>query len=168
MTRRLFLHDLDPETAARLLPPAEGRTVFAAIPAARPCAGCFGCWVRTPGACVARDRARGFAGLVSRHDELVIVSRMAFGGFSPTVKRVVDRSIAHVLPFFEIKDGVMRHAARSGADFRLTAVLYRTGGDAEGMELAERVVKANAANLGATSWEARFVAGDPEAQPEWT
>ncbi|MDR1079900.1 MAG: flavodoxin family protein [Deltaproteobacteria bacterium] len=161
MERQLILHDLDPETAVILPPQTEDRTVFAALPMARPCAGCFGCWVRTPGACVARDRAAGFAGLLSRHAELTVLSRMAFGGFSPAVKRFIDRSIAHVLHFFEIRGGVMRHAARTGAPLKLTAVFYGTGDDGEAMELAGRVVRANAANLGATAWETRFAAGPP-------
>ncbi|MDR1312578.1 MAG: flavodoxin family protein [Deltaproteobacteria bacterium] len=163
MAERLVLHDLDPETAARLLPPGEAQTVFPALPEAKACAGCFGCWVRTPGACIQKDRVRGFAGLISLHSELAVVSRLAFGGFSPAVKRVIDRSIAHVLPFFVIKDGVMRHGSRSRAAFRLNAVFYGAGGDREAMRLAEKVVAANAANFGAAAWEARFIPGAPEA-----
>jgi hypothetical protein len=137
--------------------------VFAALPQVKRCMGCFGCWVVTPGACVTRDRARGFAALVSRHDELCVVSRLVFGGFSPAVKAVVDRSLAHILPFFEIKGGVMRHVNRSPRPFRLKAVFYGTAGDPESEALARTIVEANAANLSASGWEAGFVPGDPEA-----
>ncbi|MDR1313131.1 MAG: hypothetical protein LBQ12_05415 [Deltaproteobacteria bacterium] len=70
--------------------------------------------MRTPGAYIQRDRDRGFAGLISRHSELAVVSRLAFGGFSPSVKRVIDRSIALVLPFFAIKDGAYATGASPG------------------------------------------------------
>ncbi|MDR1039132.1 MAG: flavodoxin family protein [Deltaproteobacteria bacterium] len=163
METSLILHDLDPDSAARLLPPGPGRTVFAALPEVSACRGCFGCFTRTPGVCVTGDRARGFAALVSRHSELCVVSRLVYGGFSPAVKRVVDRSLAHLLPFFRIRDGVMRHLYRSPAAMRLRAVFYGAAGDGESMELAERVVAANAANLGAGAWEARFLRGAPEA-----
>jgi ribosomal protein S18 acetylase RimI-like enzyme len=160
---RLILHDLDEARAARLLPPAgEGTALFPALPEAKACRGCFGCWTLTPGACVLRDRLQGFAGLIARRAELTVVSRLVWGGFSPPVKRALDRSISFILPFFAVRDGVMRHISRSRAPLRLTAVFYGAGSDAESMALAEKVLAANAANLGAASHAARFFAGDPE------
>jgi multimeric flavodoxin WrbA len=164
MPGRLILHDLPPDNAGRLLKPDAGAdTVFAALPEGRACRGCFGCWVRTPGLCVTGDRLRGFPELIARHGELAVVSRLVWGGFSPAVKRVLDRALAHLLPFFVISEGVMRHEARSVRDLRLTAVFYGTGGDREAEALAGRLVAANAANIRASSWEARFTEGAPEA-----
>jgi multimeric flavodoxin WrbA len=163
MRSRLYLHDLPPDLALRALPPENDRTrLFAALPEASGCKGCFGCWVRTPGACVLKDRYRRFAAEVSRHGELVIVTRLVWGGYSPPVKRVVDRSLAHLLPFFTLREGHMRHLFRGSAGFRLTAVFYGAQGDREAMDLAERLVRANASNFGASAWEAKFIQGDPE------
>ncbi|MDR2611458.1 MAG: hypothetical protein LBG06_00970 [Deltaproteobacteria bacterium] len=164
MSSRLILHDLYPDTAEQLISQeASGTTVIAALPGALACRGCFGCWVRTPGVCVLRDDFRGFPALITAHDEFAVVSRLVWGGFSPAVKRVLDRSLAHLLPFFVMRDGEMRHVNRNPRPFRFTAVLYGAGSDQESLRLAEKTLAANAANIGAASWEARFLAGAPEA-----
>ena len=53
--------------------------------AARDCCGCFACWVRTPGTCVFRDELQRLPEVLARTDELWVVARNAFGGYSPLV-----------------------------------------------------------------------------------
>jgi multimeric flavodoxin WrbA len=152
--RRLLLHDLGREEAAALL---QGRdlTVFGALPMVTPCTGCFGCWVKTPGACVTKDRASVFPGLLSRHDELIVVSRLTIGGFSPEVKAVMERSLSYLLPFFRVRGGISTHPKRHGGELALRAAFYGEGTPAM-TELAEGMVRANSLNMGARAHGARF------------
>lgn len=110
MDKKLILHDLAAEDGKELLPQNSGvYTLFPAVPAVHHCVGCFGCWFKTPGRCVINDRASDFAKLMSQHDEVIVISRLTFGGFSPDVKAVFDRSIGFILPFFRIVNGEMHH-----------------------------------------------------------
>ena len=63
----------------------------------KPCMGCAGCWVKTPGRCViTRDGANGIAESLIRSDAVVLLSKITFGGFSADVKSFLDRSVQNV------------------------------------------------------------------------
>src|SRR4030065_1858536 len=47
-----------------------------------PCTGCFGCWVKTPGACVIDDPGRDVARAALHCDLLVILTPVTYGGGS--------------------------------------------------------------------------------------
>ena len=92
-------------------------------------------------------------------DELVIVSRCLFGGYSPFVKNVIDRSISYVQPFFDTSVGDMRHKSRYSNKLKLRAVFY---GEVDEMskETAKKLVAANARNLRAEVGEISFFDDD--------
>ncbi len=71
----------------------------------RPCIGCFGCWDKDPGKCIIHDGYENMGHLIHHADEVVIISRYTWGGFSSFVKNVLDRSLGYGLPFIEIKNG---------------------------------------------------------------
>jgi hypothetical protein len=110
---RLLIHDLDAFSAKGLLTQvAEDILVIEAKPDAGGCVGCFGCWIRTPGRCVKKDGVSEIPARIGRCRELILLSRLTFGGLSPSVKAVMDRSIPGLLPFFTIVNGKSRHASR--------------------------------------------------------
>ena len=74
-----------------------------------PCAGCFGCWVRTPGICIINDEGRDIAGTIIQSDLVIYLTPVTFGGYSSHLKKVLDRSIALILPFFKKIDGEVHH-----------------------------------------------------------
>jgi multimeric flavodoxin WrbA len=154
---RLILHDLPPGEASGVLPP-ESRDclIFAAYPSVRHCVGCFGCWLKTPGRCVINDRGAVFIQLLSRCGELVVLSRMAFGGLSPDVKAVIDRSIGFVQPFFRYVNGEMHHVERypNPPDFRY--VFYGDAMTKREKETAQKLAAANSLNLGSGRSTAEF------------
>lgn len=78
----------------------------------KPCVGCFNCWVKTPGLCVVNDLARDTDKDISNCDLLIIVTEVKFGCYSPAIKRILDRHIPSILPFFRIINGEMHHAPR--------------------------------------------------------
>ena len=61
------------------------------------CVGCFGCWVKTPGQCVIPDAYQTMARRIHAAEEVVVRTKWTYGGFSPFVKNVFDRSIGVVL-----------------------------------------------------------------------
>ena len=116
--------------------------------AAHDCAGCFGCWMRTPGACVARDALGDLGSLLSHTDELVVVSKMTFGWLSPLAKRALERSLGYLHPRFAVTDGELHHRMRYDHTFDLRFVLYGPSTDAE-RATARRLAGRNALNFGA-------------------
>jgi hypothetical protein len=109
---KLLLHDLDDFYAGVLPDVPRDVAVLAALPPVKKCVGCFGCWIRTPGVCAIADRAQGFTAKLGKCEELIVVSRLLFGGPSPEIKAFLDRNIPYLLPYFEVEGGVMRHPRR--------------------------------------------------------
>jgi multimeric flavodoxin WrbA len=164
MGKRLILHDLGVE-GLRLAGVAlrDDDVVFDAFPRVKSCRGCFGCWLRTPGVCAISDRAQDFAPLMGRANELSVISRMVFGGPSPEVKAVLDRSIGHVLPFFMIKHGEMHHELRYPRQIALRYSFYAPNISEEERAIADELVVANGRNFGTENCEARFFASAADA-----
>ena len=145
----ILINDLKPSEAKRFFPDwteERGWMVFSDDGSLRNCIGCFGCWVRTPGACVIRDRYGDMGKCLGRCEHLVLVSRCAYGGLSPFVKMVMDRSISYIHPDFVIKNGEMHHKQRYENCIQLNTLFY---GDIteEEQVTAKSYVKAMAVNL---------------------
>ena len=66
------------------------------------CIGCFGCWTKTPGQCVMKDGYENMGSILSQADTVTIISKCYYGGYSPFIKNVLDRSIPFLLPFFKM------------------------------------------------------------------
>ena len=123
--------------------------------AASDCLGCFGCWVRTPGACVVPDALGELPSLLARTDKLWLFSANAFGGLSPLVKRALDRSIGYLHPGFRVTGGELHHRMRTERALSLRVWLYGPSTAAERACLG-RIAAANAVNLGARLEAVRF------------
>lgn len=145
---KLLIHDLEADVFGILFPLREGDVrVIADDGSIFPCIGCFGCWIKTPGACVIRDSYGDMGELLSKCDGLAIISRCVYGGFSPFIKNVLDRSISYLLPDFTLLEGEMHHKPRYDHTFSLDCWFYGEGiRDAE-KSTAEKLVRANARNF---------------------
>lgn len=163
--KKLILHDLTREEAQTVLPPeSDDITLFSALPAVHHCVECFGCWVKTPGTCLIKDRASAFPALMATHEQLIIVSRMVFGGLSPEIKAVVDRSIGFILPYFRIVEGEMHHQQRYETAPALFYLFYGLDISQQEVEIASKLVKANGLNFSAPSAEVAFFASPLELE----
>jgi multimeric flavodoxin WrbA len=159
MKKKLILHDLSPTDAKNFLPAeSEEYILFSATPPVRGCVGCFGCWIRTPGRCVIADRGADFVRPLSLCDEFIVVSRMTFGGLSPDIKAVLDRSIGVVMPFFRYVDDEMHHTKRYNKTPGLRYLFYGTDMMAREKATAEKLAVANQINLGFGNPSAEFFA----------
>ena len=151
------MHDLTPDEFERAgLPVTADDCVFPAEPIIGTCVGCYGCWISTPGECVIDDRGKGFAALITKHDEFIVISRLVFGGFSSPVKAVLDRSIGHMLPFFRVVKGETHHDKRSKNKFSFRCVFYCDDMEDRDKETATALVAANALNLAAEGHSVEF------------
>ncbi len=116
----------------------------------RPCIGCFGCWVKTPGKCVIHDGYECTGMDMGKCTELILVSRCRYGSVSPFVKNVQDRAISYIHPDFVVRGGEMHHKRRYQNVISLSAYFYGEDiSDAE-KETAKKLIRANADNYDGT------------------
>lgn len=76
------------------------------------CAGDFFCWIRKPGICNVADENRDIARAIIHSDLFVYLTPVTFGGYSSTLKRMVDHQIQNISPFFAQIDGETHHQKR--------------------------------------------------------
>lgn len=145
---RLLIHDLDEKTFLELLPePLKDVKVISDDGTIKSCIGCFGCWVKTPGECIIEDNYSNLGEDISKSDEVTLISRCTYGGFSPFVKNVLDRSISYIHPYFEIRNGEMHHKRRYDHHYDLKVWFYGEDLTEQEKKTAEKLVKANSINM---------------------
>jgi multimeric flavodoxin WrbA len=145
---RLIIHDLAEGEFALLPITGNDTEEFSAEGAFAPCQGCFRCWLKTPGSCFINDKLKYIGALIGKSDEIVIISRNCYGGYSVPVKRAVDRGISSSLPFFTYRNGTLRHICRYTSNKScLTVILYGDFLDIE-KKTAEKIVENNCSNMG--------------------
>jgi multimeric flavodoxin WrbA len=111
-----------------------------------PCICCFGCWIKTPGQCVIKDGYDNMGELMSKSSRLIIISQCLYGGYSPFVKNVIDKSISYLLPYFKIKNGETHHKRRYDNNIDLIVYFYGKITESE-KETARKLIKANGINM---------------------
>ena len=112
------------------------------------CQGCFECWTRSPGLCKTDgDAGREIAATVIESDLAVCLTRVTFGGYSSEIKKVLDRMICLVLPFFLRVEGEVHHRRRYAAYPSIAAVGVMEELDLEQERVFRSLVGRNARNL---------------------
>ena len=126
---KVILYDLGPEYGALI--EAKCDRTLAADGKYAPCQGCFGCWTKHPAECFMKDKLRQVCRLIGRADELVIVTKNLYGGYSAAVKNVLDRSIGTSTPFSTYRGRQMHHTLRYGKHGLWKVVVYGEISEAE-------------------------------------
>ena len=143
----LVIHDLNPAEWKLVEHDYEGWTVISDNGLIRPCVGCFHCWNKTPGVCVMKDGFENMGQLIHRTDEVVVISRYTYGGFSGFVKNVIDRCLGYVLPQFEIVGCETHHRKRYEETKPFTFIFRAPPLTKEEKACAGRYVRALCANF---------------------
>ncbi len=91
---KLVIHDLTAEEWENVKQDYEGDQIISDSGTIRPCVGCFGCWNKTPGQCVLRDGYENMGVLIHQADEIVVISRYTYGGFSGFVKKMFSTGVS--------------------------------------------------------------------------
>ena len=164
----LIIHDLKKEEWEEISKDYPDWEVVSDQGTIKPCVGCFGCWNKDPGRCVMKDGYENMGYLIHHADEVVVISRYTYGGFSSFVKNVFDRSLAYVLPHFEIINGESHHQKRYDEDKPYTFIFYGHDlNDAE-KESARRYVKAVTTNMRTHVKDVIFTECADDRKPEVT
>lgn len=160
MAKTLIIHDIDPETFEEIVPSIEKSSIqiLSARKKYARCKGCFGCWLKTPGECVMHDGLEQIGKEIVTSQTVIFVSRNVYGGFSPEVKRIFDRAIPGVLPFFSRRSGKMHHATRYENRPAFRVYFYHEDQmTLEEKELAKKIAVANGINFNASETIVKFI-----------
>ena len=141
-TSAIYILDLTPLLLSTVLPDTSGFSVIDANQKAACCQGCFRCWLAPPRQCVMKDGLQTVSEQIGNCGKVVVLSRCCCEGFSPGVKRVLDRTISLSLPFFTYRSGRVHHPLRYQNRPTLTVRVYGAVTDFE-RETATRLDEAN-------------------------
>lgn len=129
------------------------------------CAGDFFCWVRSPGVCNVDDDNRAIAAAIANSDLLVYLTRVTFGGYASTLKRMVDHQIQNISPFFAKVEGETHHAKRYAHYPNFLAIGWMDEPNPRAEAIFRRLVYRNSLNFYARRTFSGIVTGSqPEAQ----
>ncbi|MGL4361827.1 MAG: hypothetical protein ACRCSG_00850 [Cellulosilyticaceae bacterium] len=153
---KLIVHDNDGMKWKEL--PSKDYIVIDASKPSASCFGCFGCWLKTPGSCVLKDSLKEMGRNLASVDEYIIVSEVNYGVFTPGVKRVLDRSISYLLPFFRIIDKEIHHVPRYKQQFDFKIYIYNSKNisDLE-KDVLEKYIAGMAINMNAKSTQVYYI-----------
>jgi multimeric flavodoxin WrbA len=121
------------------------------------CAGDFFCWVRNPGICNVADDNRGIAGAIVHSDLMIYLTPVAFGGYSSTLKRMVDHQIQNISPFFAQVNGETHHQKRYTKYPDFLAIGWMDAADAQTEAVFRHLTWRNAINFYAKTAAAGLV-----------
>ncbi|BCJ94074.1 hypothetical protein acsn021_16430 [Anaerocolumna cellulosilytica] len=153
---RMIIHDLDGTVLNKISKSAGEDIVITDDGSLHPCIGCFGCWIKTPAVCVIRDKYQNMGELISKCEEVIIISKCCYGGYSPVVKNVLDRSISYIHPYFRIVNKEMHHKQRYQRSFQLRVIFYGEDMTDNEKKTAKYLVRANSLNLSCQVKEVLF------------
>lgn len=93
---------------------------------------------------------------MAQSDEVEIISHCLYGGFSPFVKNVLDRTLPYHQPYFTIRDGEMHQKDRYQNHVNLSVRFYGDDITLPEKATAERFVEYNGVDLHALSHTVSF------------
>lgn len=76
------------------------------------CIGCFNCWLKTPGICAFDDVGKKIARDYMQSDIVIFISPIKYGCYGVAIRRVMDRLLPNLLPFFKKINNEVHHAPR--------------------------------------------------------
>ena len=85
--------------------------------------------------------------LIHEAEEVLVISKYTYGGFSSFVKNVFDRSIGYLQPFFRFYKGEMHHTPRYRERKNIRFIFRGSNLSEEDKNKAQKYVKAVATNL---------------------
>ena len=151
---RTIIHDLNKKDIKKLKFNKDDK-IIDALSCKNSCVGCFSCWIKHPKNCIYKDNYSNITNFLKESDELIIISKSRYGCYNSQIKRVLERCIGYVLPYFIIRNNEIHHEARYEKQIKLKAYFYGNITKEEKKCLI-KLVKANSINLNAKDYSVYF------------
>ena len=119
---KVIIHDLNGQYGDTLT--SRGDCVIAADGKYAPCQGCFSCWTKHPAECFMKDQLQQVCRIIGQADELIIVTKNLYGGYSADIKNILDRSIGTSTPLSTYRGRQMHHTLRYGKHPLWKVIVY--------------------------------------------
>lgn len=114
----------------------------------RYCIGCWGCWVKTPGECVARDASLAMDGAVINADFVLWAAPLRMGFPSELLKRANDKHLPLIHPYMVVDQGEAHHLRRYPRSPRVGLLLEREAStDARDLQIVTDIYCRTALNF---------------------
>ena len=114
----------------------------------RYCIGCFGCWVKTPGECMTADAGPQICRMMIQSDFTLWAAPLRMGYPSALLKKIMDKSIPLIHPYFTVDQNEAHHRARYAHYPRLGLLLEKEAGtDAADLEIITQMFRRTAINM---------------------
>lgn len=150
---RIIIHDLEEKDLSKLNL-SKLDHIINSLECENSCIGCFSCWIKHPKVCCYNDEFSNLPNLIKDADEWLIISKSRYGCYSTSIKRVLERCIGYVLPYFCLREGMIHHELRYDKKLLFHTIFY---GDINKQD--ERclfdLTKANSINL-ASSYKIEY------------
>ncbi|XOF34021.1 MAG: flavodoxin family protein [Candidatus Electrothrix sp. YB6] len=121
------------------------------------CIGCFNCWLKTPGRCIYNDAGQYILQNIVTSDILILFSPVVFGGYSSELKKIVDRFLPIVLPFFIKAHGETHHPPRYTDFPRIVGIGVTSSPEKDLTHCFRMLVGRNALNLPPSYYSAEVI-----------
>lgn len=152
---RTIIHDLN-EEEVKNIKFNEDDKVISSLNCSNNCIGCFSCWIKHPKECIFKDEFYNIVESMKDSNEIIIVSKCRYGCYSSEVKRVFERCIGYVLPYFTIRNNEIHHESRYDKKLKLKTYFYGDILD-EDKKCISNLVKANSINLNANEYQINYI-----------
>jgi len=114
----------------------------------RHCVGCFGCWVKTPGQCVARDASVEMDRAIINADFALWAAPLKMGFPSELLKMANDKHLPLIHPYMEVVQGEAHHLRRYPRSPRLGLLLEKEAStDASDLQIVTDIYCRTALNF---------------------
>jgi multimeric flavodoxin WrbA len=114
----------------------------------RYCVGCWGCWVKTPGECVARDASLEMDRAVINADFVIWAAPLRMGFPTALLKMAMDKHLPLIHPYMVVDQGEAHHLKRYARSPRVGLLLEKeTGTDERDLQIVTDICSRTALNL---------------------
>ena len=126
------------------------------------CMGDFLCWFKSPGKCHVADDQLEISRKFIESDLVIFLTPITFGGYSSTLKKMVDHMIQNTLPFFATHGGEIHHLQRYERYPDVLTIGWQSEPDEQGASIFRHLAWRNSINFYAKVHGCGILSGNQE------